>query len=394
MNLPQWSAGPGELVAVDLPPGPHWLTAVERVWSQGAALLPLDHRLAAAAERRAVLERARPTWLVEPSGAKVFPGRRVSKGTGVVVATSGTGGAPKLVELSRSAIIAALDSSSQALGCSPGDPWVACLSPAHIGGLLVLLRGVLSGTPVVVHERFDAERLATEGPRGAYVSVVPTLVARATRAGADLSEIGALLVGGGALDPGIQEAARALGTRIVTTYGLTETCGGIAYNGLMLGGARVRFEGSESTIELHGPGLMDGYLEDAAATGAAFTTDGWLRTGDCGSLDDDGRLVVNGRVDDLIRTGEEKVWPQEVEAALQDHPKVREVAVAGRPHPEWGRQVVAFVVPRMVDDPPSLAELRDHVAGRIARFKAPGELVLVAELPTTASGKLRRSALR
>jgi o-succinylbenzoate---CoA ligase len=391
VNLPEWSAGPGELVAVDLPPGPHWLTVVERVWAQGAALLPIDHRLASR-ERRAVLDLASPTWLIETSGAQVFAGGELHQETGVVVATSGTAGAPKLVELSRAAIAAALDASGEALGCSPRDPWIVCLSPAHIGGLLVLLRGAVLGTPVLVHERFDAQRLAALGPLGAYVSLVPTLVARAVTAGADLSGFGALLVGGGSVDPGVLSAAAGLGARIVTTYGLTETCGGIAYDGLMLRDSRARFE-DEGQIELQGPSLMEGYLRDPAATGAGFTTDGWLRTGDCGRLDEQGRLVIQGRLDELIRTGEEKVWPQEIEAALVDHPKVRQVAVAGRPHPEWGQQVVAFVVPRLLEDPPTLAELRDHVADRIARFKAPRELSLVAELPMTASGKLRRSAL-
>jgi O-succinylbenzoic acid--CoA ligase len=392
VNLPEWSAGPGELVAVDLPPGPHWLTVVERVWAQGAALLPIDHRLASR-ERRAVLDLASPTWLIETSGAQVFAGAGLHQETGVVVATSGTAGAPKLVELSRAAIAAALDASGEALGCSPRDPWIACLSPAHIGGLLVLLRGAVLGTPVLVHERFDPQRLAALGPLSAYVSLVPTLVARAVTAGTDLSGFGALLVGGGSVDPGVLSAAAGLGARIVTTYGLTETCGGIAYDGLMLRDSRARFEGEEGQIELQGPSLMEGYLGDPAATGAAFTTDGWLRTGDCGRLDEEGRLVIQGRLDELIRTGEEKVWPQEIEAALVDHPKVRQVAVAGRPHPEWGQQVVAFVVPRLLEDPPTLAELRDHVADRIARFKAPRELSLVAELPMTASGKLRRSAL-
>lgn len=393
MNLPGWSAGPGELVAVDLPPGPHWLTVVERVWTQGATLLPLDHRLTGP-ERRALMELARPTWLVQASGAQVFPGRTVPEGTGVVLATSGTAGSPKLVELSRAAIAAALDASALALGISPREPWIACLSPAHIGGLLVFLRGAVSGAPVVIRERFEVGVLAAEAPRGAHVSLVPTLLARAVAAGNDLSGLGTLLVGGGPLDPYMMEAAHGLGARIVTTYGLTETCGGIAYDGLMLSGSRARFVGPDGTIELFGPSLMDGYLADPGATGAAFTTDGWLRTEDCGRLDDEGRLIVSGRIDDLIRTGEEKVWPQEVEAALADHPKVRDVAVAGRPDPEWGQQVVVFVVPRLVDDPPSLDELRDHVAGRLARFKAPRELSLVAELPKTSSGKLRRSALR
>jgi acyl-CoA synthetase (AMP-forming)/AMP-acid ligase II len=112
-----------------------------------------------------------------------------------------------------------------------------------------------------------------------------------------------------------------------------------------------------------------------------------------GQLDDDGRLSVEGRLDDMIRTGAEKVWPQEVETALRDHPKVADVAVAGRPDEQWGRRVVAFVVPLSPEDPPSLADLRTRAAGRIAGFKAPRDLVLVESLPRTASGKLRRAEL-
>ena len=139
---------------------------------------------------------------------------------------------------------------------------------------------------------------------------------------------------------------------------------------------------------------MLGYRHDPAATGASFDVRGWLRTGDAGSIDDDGRLRVAGRLDDAIRTGAETVWPVEVERALAGHPKVLEVAVAGRPHPEWGQQVVAFVVPRTIDDPPSLEELRDH-AGRDARSpQGPARAragARACRAPT--DGKLRRGAL-
>ena len=140
--------------------------------------------------------------------------------------------------------------------------------------------------------------------------------------------------------------------------------------------------------------MMRGYLGDPAATAAAFTLDGWLRTGDAGSIGDDGLVTVAGRLDERIRTGAETVWPQEVEAALRDHPGVAEVAVAGRPDSDWGEHVVAFVVPASIDGPPTLEDLRDHAAERIARFKAPRELVLLPELPRTASGKVRRTDLR
>jgi acyl-CoA synthetase (AMP-forming)/AMP-acid ligase II len=146
-------------------------------------------------------------------------------------------------------------------------------------------------------------------------------------------------------------------------------------------------------IEVSGSTLMEGYRLDAAATGAAFTTDGWLRTGDVGAIDDEGHLSIFGRADHMIRTGAEKVWPEEVERALSSHPKVRDVAVAGSPDPEWGSHVRALVVPARSEDPPSLEELRVHGAEQLARFKLPREVLLVEEIPRTSTGKVRRGAL-
>jgi O-succinylbenzoic acid--CoA ligase len=186
-------------------------------------------------------------------------------------------------------------------------------------------------------------------------------------------------------------AARSRGARLVTTYGLTETCGGFAYDGIPLDGMQVRLD-PEGGIEVAGSTLMEGYRLDPAATGAAFTTDGWLRTGDLGALDE-GRLVVHGRADHVIRTGSEKVWPEEVERVLREHPRVTDVAVAGRPDPEWGEHVVAFVVPATIDDPPTLEELRAFAAEALARFKLPRDLQLVPAIPRTATGKARRADL-
>ena len=178
----------------------------------------------------------------------------------------------------------------------------------------------------------------------------------------------------------------------MTTYGLTETCGGFTYDGMPLEGMEVRLDAGDA-IEVSGSTVMEGYRLDPAATGRAFTTDGWLRTGDLGAIDDGGRLSVHGRSDHVIRTGAEKVWPEEVERALASHPKVRDVAVAGSPDPDWGTHVSAFVVPARIDDPPTLEELRVHGADQLARFKLPRELHLVDEIPRTSTGKVRRQAL-
>ena len=117
----------------------------------------------------------------------------------------------------------------------------------------------------------------------------------------------------------------------------------------------------------------------------------WFATGDAGRLDADGKLVVSGRIADVITTGAEKVWPDQVERILMAHPGVAEVAVWKRPDPEWGERVVAWVVP--TDDAPPLDELRQMVADGIAPWAAPKELVLVDDLPRTAAGKVRRREL-
>lgn len=394
-------ASPGFLVAVDLPPGPGWLDVIAELWAEGAAILPLDRRLPER-DRRAIVDLARPASVVTAEEETLFadPQPLDTERVGLLMATSGTAGRPKLVELSRSAITAAIGRSFGALGqtvgqaaLEPSEPWVCCLTPAHIGGMLVLLRRVVFGSPVTVVERIGLDPAAMrEIPLGAHVALVPTMLHRLVEAGADLSRLGILLVGGAELDAGLVERAVERGGRVVSTYGLTETCGGIAYDGRLFDDARARIA-ADGGVELHGPTLMEGYRHDPAATAAAFTIDGWLRTGDAGELDEGGRLRVRGRLDEAIRTGAETVWPQEVETALRDHPKVVDVAVAGRPDPEWGEHVVAFVVPSTVDDPPSLEELRSHVDGRVARFKAPRALVLLPALPRTASGKLRRGAL-
>jgi O-succinylbenzoic acid--CoA ligase len=388
------SLAPGELVAVALPPGPVWVPLVAELWARRIPFLPLDHRLAPP-ERAALIDRARPTAVLEPDGESTIFAQPppIDAAIGVVVATSGTGGTPKLVELTRNAVAAAVEGSRRALDAGDDDAWVACLSPAHVGGLLVFLRAALLGGPVSVLERFEPRGLGSAAPSGASVALVPTMLRRLLDAEVDLSRFGVLLVGGAHVPGDVRAAAVERGARIVSTYGLTESCGGVVYDGVPFEGTELRI-GEDARIELRGPTIMEGYRHDPAATGATFTTDGWFLTADAGSLDDEGRLHVSGRLDEAIRTGAETVWPDEVERALHGHPKVADVAIAGRPHPGWGQQVVAFVVPSSLDDPPSLDELRDHASERIARHKAPHELVLVSDLPRTSSGKVRRADLR
>jgi O-succinylbenzoic acid--CoA ligase len=184
------------VVAVTLPPGEAWRDIAGEAWASEAALLPVDHRLPAPAVRD-LLARGAPTVLVSEDGwRRMTAGRPADPALALVVATSGSSGRPRLVELTRSAVETAVSASLHALGAGPGDGWVSCLPPAHIGGLLVVLRGVLGGAPLLF--RPPAELEPAEG--FPFSSIVPTQLARCLDAGVDLRGYRGLLVGGGGME--------------------------------------------------------------------------------------------------------------------------------------------------------------------------------------------------
>jgi O-succinylbenzoic acid--CoA ligase len=375
----------GDVVAVALPPGEPWLGIASAAWAAEASLLPVDHRLPGPAAQ-SLLEDGQPTVLVSgESWRRLASGRPADPEVALIIATSGSSGRPRLVELPRTAVEAAVTSSLRALAAEAGDGWVSCLPLAHIGGLLVLLRGLLGVAPLLFRGPGELEPVAGFP----FISVVPTQLVRALDAGVDLRGYRALLVGGGGMEDAVRSRLAAAGALCVVTYGLTQSCGGVVYDGTPLPGVSVRI-GHVGEIQLGGPTLLRGYRDGSAA---GLTADGWLPTGDAGRLDADGRLQVLGRLDDLIVTGGENVWPGDVEAALRSHPAVADCAVFGRPDPTWGQRVVAAVVPRDRGVPPTLEVLRDHVGALLGRHQAPRELVLVESLPRTALGKVRREGL-
>ena len=364
------------LVAIDLPGGPAFVDALRREWDAGNAVLPIDRRLPGPA-RAALLDAMQPDRLIDEHGRHHRTGPGVEAGDALVMATSGSTGAPKGVVLTHAAVAASAHATSRHLGIGRGDRWLACLPLAHVGGLSVVTRAVITDTALEVHDGFDADRVEDAARRGATaVSLVATALRRIDAA------LFRVIVLGGARPP----ADRPPNT--VTTYGLTETGSGVVYDGRPLEGVDVRIA-DDGEVLLRGPMMLRCYRDGSTP----LDEDGWLRTGDLGRFLPDGRLHVEGRRGDMIVTGGENVWPDAVEAVLQQHPAVAEVAVAGVPDAEWGHRVVAWVVPAP-GDPPTLATLRAWVGERLAAFQAPKELHLVRELPRTALGKVQRHVLQ
>jgi o-succinylbenzoate---CoA ligase len=379
------------LVAVALP-RPAAARAIVAAWEAGEAVLPLD-AAAPAPELAATLAAARPTHLLDGDGRRrLAGGEPVEAGVAAVAATSGTGGVPKLVELGADAVEWSARATSRALGAGPGDRWLCCLAPSGVAGLAVLARAWHTGLPVEVHDRFDPAAVAEAAGRATLVSLVPTMLRRLLAAGDQAARFRRVLLGGGPIPPDLAAEAATRGVGLVRSYGLTETFGGMVHDGHPLPGASLKIDEPEGEILVRGPMLFRRYRGDPGGTAAALR-DGWLATGDLGRLEPGGRLVVLGRRDDLVISGGVNVHPDEVEAVLARHPGVAEAAVAGRPDPEWGQRVAAFVVPRDPARPPSLEELRAFARQRLAAAKAPRELVLVPALPRGPSGKLLRRLL-
>ncbi len=372
-----------ELVALDLPGGPGFVDALRTAWDAGDAVLPVDPRLPGPAAAR-LLAALRPSAVVDGAGRhRRAGGRPVEPGDALVMATSGTTGRPKGVVLDHAAVEASARATSARLAVDPDrDHWVACLPLAHVGGVSVVTRSLITGTPCTVLPGFDAaelERLAGAG--ATLVSLVATALGRT-----DPSGYRAVLLGGAA-PPDVLPA------NVVTTYGMTETGSGIVYDGRALDGVELRIGdgtmGQPGEVLVRGPMLLRCYRDGTDPRGP----DGWLPTGDAGRIGPDGTLAVLGRMAEVIVTGGEKVWPTPVERALGRHPAVDQVAVWKRPDPEWGERVVAWIVPVDRARPPDLDELRQLVGAELPRWAAPRQLVVTDRLPRTPGGKVVRADL-
>jgi o-succinylbenzoate---CoA ligase len=357
----------------------------------GPAILPVDPALPAAEVAR-LLDTLAPSELLTVDGTSALSaGAGAAEDTAVVIATSGSTGVPKGVELSAAALTASAAASLARIGALPGERWLCCLPTFHIAGLGVLVRSLLTGTDPVI----AVSSGALDGCR--HVSLVPTQLRRLIEAGREPGGLKTVLLGGAAAAADLLAEARAAGWPVVTTYGMSETCGGCVYDGVPLDGVRAAPD-EEGRIVVAGPVLFSRYRLQPELTRAVLTgsglTGGSFRTADLGYQSADGRLVIRGRADDVINTGGEKVVPGEVEAVLGTSPLVTDVVVIGVPDAEWGEQVTAFVVPADPAQPPGLDDLRSIVRQALSARAAPKQVFVMPVFPQLPSGKPDRAALR
>ena len=321
----------------------------------------------------------------------------------LVVETSGTTGRPKRVALSADAVLASAAASESALG-GPGQ-WLLALPVQYIAGSNVLARSLAAGTtPIPVSPgRLTTERVleavaSMEHPVR-YTALVPAQLSRLVdEAEADddlrraLMGFARILVGGQATPAPLIDRATALGWHLTRTYGSSETCGGVVYDGAPIGQTELRIV--DGRVELGGPTLAEYYLDDPERTASAFVEhDGqrWYCTDDAGELDDSsdgGVLRVTGRIDDTIVTGGLKVRLGEVERIVREQPGLTDAIVVAGHHPEWGEVPVVVTTAR-----PALDQLRRAVGAVLPPEARPDRILTVDALPLLPSGKPDRLAL-
>ncbi len=327
--------------------------------------------------------------------------------TQLLVCTSGTGGEPKIVCLSRRNLLANATASAFRLGVEPGDRWLCCLPMAHMGGLAPIVRTVLYGSTLVTQRRFEpATTLTILDDAISCVSLVPTMCRRLLDAGWEPTDaLRVVLLGGGPASETLLEQCVDRGIPVHPTYGATETAAQIATArpaeaaanpgtvGRPLACQNVRIvdddgrpvePGEAGEVVVSGPAVADGYLEAGSFTDSEFAT------GDLGRMDQAGRLWITGRLSDRIITGGENVDPAAVVAVLKSHPAVDDCAVVGLADPEWGERVAAL----LVTDGADFGSVRAHCERELAGYKRPKTVAVTDRLPRTASGTVDREAVR
>lgn len=424
--------GAGQRVAIVGDNSIDWVKAALGAWNLGATLVPINARLlddqieallddieidavvslGKHAERRVG---PRPQFSTPMVRDIVEPQPIGLETVATIFFTSGTTGRPKAVPHTWGQHIASSAASAFNLGVYPSDKWLCALPLFHIGGLAIVIRSLLYGTTVTLHDEFSVSRAIYEfaNNHATLGSFVPTMLHRILEhedaADLEYSSLRGILLGGGPATSALLERAAALQLPVFQTYGMTEAASQITTvppaaaasrvgsAGLPVQGADVVIRADDGTaspagtvgnIWVRGPMITSGYLNRPEANERLFR-DGWFHTGDFGHLDDDGFLWVATRRDDLIVSGGENVYPAEIESVLSRAEGVDEVAIVGQEDSEWGQRVVAYYVGSAEQ-----AELEAFARANLGAHQIPRAWHRLEELPRTVSGKILRRELR
>jgi len=366
--------------------------------------LPRDRRrrLLEIGDASVVIGAGRSVERLQGRGAPTLP--EGSMATRLLLATSGTTGEPRLVELTEGNLRAAAQGANALLDLAPGDRWLACLPTHHIGGIAILYRCLLAGAGLVLEERFDAVAILEQLESGAitHLSLVPTMLHRLLHEVPGFvppATLRVVLLGGAPARSSLVQAALDAGWPVCPSYGLTEAASQVAtlyppparwaqgLAGKPLSHVQVRIDAA-GRILLRGPGIAR-YRLDEAGRRCQVDDEGWFTTSDLGRLDGEGRLWVLGRQDDVIITGGEKLHPAFLERELERCPGVAEVAVVGIEDARWGRRLVACY-----SGEASEKVLERWAGERLQKHHRPRGFLRLSRLPRNALGKLQRRKLR
>jgi O-succinylbenzoic acid--CoA ligase len=367
------------LIALDMPASKTFVELVQRVWSNGDAVLPIDQRLPQHG-KKLLLDAMGPSEIINASfDSSALPdGRPTQDGEALVIVSSGSTGSPKGIIHTHSSILAGAQASASRLQLNASDHWLVCIPVSHVGGFSVISRAMHTGAALSLHPNFDVTAVRQAAENGAtHTSLVATALSRI-----DTSLFKTILLGG-------SSAPANLPNNVITTYGMTETGGGVVYNGEPLSNVEIKIE--EGEIYLRCPMLTCGYRNEQTLS----LKDGWYATGDMGEINN-GKLSVHGRKTDMIITGGENVWPSAVEASLSSHPMIDQVVVRGTPDTNWGQRVVAYVVLNgslNSSEESLLSDLREHVKHTLPAFCAPQQVIVLNQIPRTSLGKVDAQAL-